>query len=89
VGATPDATEGTGRHGTGPEHPPGAPRAPGLSCLLHGVAVVRPNQIWSTDITYLRLTRGFAYLVAVIDWYSRKVLSWRISNSMEAVFCVE
>jgi transposase InsO family protein len=42
-----------------------------------------------TDITYLRLPRGFAYLVAVIDWYSRKVLSWRISNSMEAVFCVD
>ena len=57
--------------------------------LLRGVAVVRPNQVWSTDITYLRLPRGFAYLVAVIDWYSRKVLSWRISNSMEAVFCVD
>ncbi len=57
--------------------------------LLRGVAVVRPNQVWSTDITYIRLPRGFAYLVAVIDWYSRKVLSWRISNRMEAVFCVE
>ena len=50
---------------------------------------VRPNQVWSTDIRYIRLLRGFAYLVAVIDWYSRKVLSWRISNSMEAVFCVD
>ncbi len=57
--------------------------------LLRGVAVVRPNQVWSTDITYIRLPRGFAYLVAVIDWYSRKVLSWRISNSMEAIFCVD
>jgi putative transposase len=57
--------------------------------LLRGVPVVRPNQVWSTDITYIRLTHGFAYLVAVIDWYSRKVLSWRISNSMEAVFCVD
>ena len=56
---------------------------------LRGVAVVRPNQVWSTDITYIRLTHGFAYLVAIIDWYSRKVLSWRISNSMEAVFCVD
>lgn len=55
--------------------------------LLRGVAVVRPNQVWSTDITYIRLAHGFAYLVAVIDWYSRKVLSWRISNSMESVFC--
>jgi putative transposase len=57
--------------------------------LLRGVAVVRPNQVWSTDITYIRLAKGFAYLVAIIDWYSRKVLSWRISNSMEAVFCVD
>ena len=57
--------------------------------LLRGIAVVRPNQVWSTDITYIRLERGFVYLVAVIDWYSRRVLSWRISNSMEAVFCVD
>ena len=57
--------------------------------LLRGVPVVRANQVWSTDITYVRLERGFAYLVAVIDWYSRRVLSWRISNSMEAAFCVD
>jgi putative transposase len=57
--------------------------------LLRGVAVTRPNQVWSTDLTYIRLARGFAYLVAVIDWYSRKVLSWRISNSMDASFCVD
>jgi putative transposase len=57
--------------------------------LLRGVAVVRPNQVWSTDITYIRLAHGFVYLVAVIDWYSRKVLAWRVSNSMDAVFCVD
>jgi putative transposase len=57
--------------------------------LLRGVAVERPNQVWSTDITYIRLSGGFVYLVAIIDWYSRRVLSWRISNSMEAVFCVD
>lgn len=57
--------------------------------LLRGVPVVRPNQAWSTDITYIRLAHGFAYLVAIIDWYSRRVLSWRISNSMEAAFCVD
>ncbi len=57
--------------------------------LLRSVAVVRPNQVWSTDITYIRLPHGFAYLVAIIDWYSRRVLSWRISNSMDAVFCVD
>jgi len=57
--------------------------------LLRGVPIVRPNQVWSTDITYIRLAHGFVYLVAVIDWYSRRVLSWRISNSMETVFCVD
>jgi len=57
--------------------------------LLRGVPVVRPNQVWGTDITYVRLVRDFVYLVAIIDWYSRRVLSWRISNSMEAVFCVD
>jgi putative transposase len=57
--------------------------------LLRGVAVTKPNQVWSTDITYIRLAHGFVYLVAVMDWYSRKVLSWRISNSMEVSFCVD
>ncbi len=57
--------------------------------LLRGVAVTRPNQVWSTDLTYIRLARGFAYLVAIIDWYSRRVLSWRISNSMDVSFCVD
>ncbi len=57
--------------------------------LLRGVAVVRPNQVWSTDITYIRLAHGFAYLVAIMDGYSRRVLAWRISNSMDATFCVD
>ena len=57
--------------------------------LLRGVDVVRPNQVWSTDITYLRLARGVAYLVAVMDWYSRKVLAWRVSNTLESGFCVD
>jgi len=57
--------------------------------LLRGVSVTRPNQVWSTDITYCRLPRGFVYLVAIIDWYSRKVLSWRLSNTMDAAFCVD
>lgn len=57
--------------------------------LLRGTDITRPNQVWSTDITYIRLPRGFAYLVAIIDWYSRKVLSWRLSNSMDASFCVD
>lgn len=57
--------------------------------LLRGVDIIRPNQVWSTDITYIRLPRGFVYLVAMIDWYSRKVLSWRVSNTMDAGFCVD
>lgn len=57
--------------------------------LLRGVAVTLPNQVWSTDITYIRLARGFVYLVAIIDWYSRKVLSWRLSNTLDSGFCVD
>ena len=57
--------------------------------LLRGVAITRPNQVWSTDLTYIRLARGFAYLAAIIDWYSRRVLAWRISNSMDVSFCVD
>ncbi len=57
--------------------------------LLRGVDVTRPNQVWSTDITYVRLAHGFAYLVAIIDWYARRVLAWRLSNTLEAGFCVD
>ena len=57
--------------------------------LLRGVNVTRPNHVWSTDITYIRLARGFAYLAAVIDWYSRKVLAWRLSNTLDSDFCVD
>jgi len=54
-----------------------------------GVKIDRPNQVWATDITYIQLGKGFCYLVAVMDWYSRYVLSWRLSNTLEASFCVE
>jgi putative transposase len=57
--------------------------------LLRGVAIERVNQVWSTDITYIRLRSGFAYLVAVLDWYSRYVLAWALSNSLEVGFCLE
>ena len=57
--------------------------------LLKGVEVTRVNQVWSTDITYIRLRGGFVYLVAVMDWYSRYVLSWSLSLTMEVDFCVE
>ena len=57
--------------------------------LLRGLRVERPNQVWAADITYIPMSQGFMYLVAIIDWYSRCVLSWRLSNSLESTFCVE
>lgn len=57
--------------------------------LLSGVEIVQPNQVWSADITYIRMARGFLYLVAIIDWYSRYVLAWKLSNTMEVGFCLE
>lgn len=57
--------------------------------LLRNVKITRVNQVWSTDITYIRLEHGFAYLTAVIDWYSRYVLAWRLSTSLDAGFCVD
>ena len=55
---------------------------------MRGVRIERPDQVWSTDITYIRLLAGYVYLVAVIDWYSRYVLSWELSVSMESSFCL-
>ena len=57
--------------------------------LLRGLLVDRPNQVWAMDLTYVPMARGFVYLAAVVDWFSRRVLSWRVSISMEAAFCVE
>lgn len=57
--------------------------------LLRGVEIVRPNQVWSADITYIPMSEGFMYLVAIIDWYSRHVLSWELSNTMDSNFCID
>ena len=57
--------------------------------LLRGLAVTRPNQVWAMDITYIPMARGFVYLAAVVDWFSRRVLSWRVSITMEVEFCLE
>jgi putative transposase len=57
--------------------------------LLKGVDLVRPNQVWATDITYIRMVRGFCYLVAIIDWFSRYVVSWQLSNSLDTAFYLE
>lgn len=57
--------------------------------LLGKLSVTKPNQVWATDLTYIPMARGFCYLVAVIDWFTRKVLSWRLSIAMDAAFCIE
>ena len=57
--------------------------------LLRGMEVTRPNQVWAMDITYIPMARGFVYLAVVLDWFSRRVLAWRLSITMEAAFCVE
>lgn len=64
------------------------PRHPVYPYLLRGLEIDHPDHVWSADITYVRLPRGFVYLVAVIDWYSRKVLAWRVSNTLDGKFCV-
>ena len=57
--------------------------------LLRGLEITRPNQVWAMDITYIPMAKGFVYLAVVLDWFSRRVLSWRVSITMEASFCVE
>src|SRR3954468_23660891 len=57
--------------------------------LLRDLAIERPNQVWCADITYIPMRRGFLYLIAVMDWATRKVLAWRVSNTMDVAFCVE
>lgn len=64
------------------------PQHPVYPYLLRGLAITRPNQVWCADITYIPMRRGFLYLVAVMDWYSRKVLAWRLSNTLDADFCI-
>jgi putative transposase len=57
--------------------------------LLRGLNVERPNHVWAADITYVPMSRGFMYLVAVMDWHSRKILSWRVSNTLDSEFCIQ
>ena len=56
--------------------------------LLRHLAIERPNQVWCADVTYIPMRRGFLYLIAIMDWFSRKVLAWRLSNTMDADFCI-
>jgi putative transposase len=57
--------------------------------LLRGLEITKPNQVWCADVTYIPMRKGFLYFVAIMDWYSRRVLSWRLSNTMDSEFCVE
>jgi len=73
-------------------HPRTSTPAPGHKVypyLLNGMEITRPNQVWAADITYIPMARGFLYLVVIMDWYSRYVLSWRLSNTLDADFCVD
>ena len=66
-----------------------APAHRAYPCLLEKIRVARPNQVWAADITYLPMARGFLYLVAIMDWHSRYVVAWRLSNTLEADCCVD
>ena len=80
-----------GHHTVGPRRRLSVP-APGVQrfpYLLKGLAVDRPNQVWCTDITYVPMARGFLFLVAIMDWHSRRVLSWKLSNTLDVEFCLE
>jgi len=57
--------------------------------LLKNLKIVHPDQVWSADITYIRMAKGFLYLIAIMDWYSRYVLSWKLSNTLDVFFCIE
>ena len=65
------------------------PKHPVYPYLLRGMTIDKPNQVWATDITYLPMERGFMYLIAIMDWATRKVLAWRLSNTLDTRFCVE
>ncbi len=65
------------------------PRHPVYPYLLRGLTIERPNHVWAADITFIRMARGFMYLIAIMDWATRKVLAWRLSNTLDSRFCVE
>ena len=89
AGATADAHHGATGHHRRPRTSRAAPDHRVYPYLLENVKVAEPNQVWAADITYLPMARGFLYLVAIMDWHSRYVVAWRLSNTLEADFCVE
>ena len=72
----------------GPHTSRGHPEHVKYPYLLRDLAITRPNQVWATDITYIPMAKGFMYLCAIVDWHSRKVLAWRVSNTLETKFCL-
>ncbi len=84
-----DAAHGHEGRQLAPAHDQPEPGHKVYPYLLGGMEIVRPNQVWAMDITYIPMAKGFVYLAAVLDWSSRRVLSWRVSITMEAWFCVE
>ena len=87
--ASPDGHHGVAGHLQRPKHQQEAPQHRIYPYLLRKLPITRPNHVWCSDITYIPVRRGFLYLVAIMDWATRKVLSWRLSNTLDASFCVE
>jgi putative transposase len=89
AGAAADAADGLEALGPQPKTSRPSARHRIYPYLLRGLAIDRPNQVWAADITYIPMARGFLYLVMVMDWYSRYVLAWRLSNTMDTSFCLD
>src|SRR6266852_5911338 len=83
-----DARDGDRGAGSAPRHQQSRARPQDLSLSAAGVSITEPNHVWASDITYIPMALGFLYLVAIIDWASRAVLAWRLSNTMDAGFCI-
>ena len=83
------AGHGTPGHLPAATDQPAGTRAQGVSLLLSGMEITRPNQVWAADITYIPMARGFLYLVAIMDWYSRYAVAWGLSNTLDVDFCLE
>jgi len=86
---TADVPNGALAHHQKPKTSEPHPQHPIFTYLLRGMIIDRPNQVWCADITYIPMRKGFLYLVAIMDWATLKVLSWRLSNTMEADFCIQ
>ena len=84
------ATDEPREHGSEAHNEPAGAGIPKSTRICFGgLTIARTNQVWAADITYIPLARSFAYLVAIIDWYSRSVLAWRLSNTLDTGFCIE